>query len=139
MRIIIYLIVIVTFTMTLNTKEQNLVLLTDLGACAKCVFIPDKIIKKLHSDLDTCGVLKVHASVFCKRDIELKIFERDYNWDYTYHRDTLGLKQKYGFDNIILIDEKGKQLSSFNTFEEDFKYEELLKFIKNYLCDSLQN
>ncbi len=115
-------------------SEKILVVHIALGECENCVQGFKQAVECVKNQLPLLK-LEVVAGVACDRDIELKIFRKNYDWKMPVIRDTGTLRKQLGVPEntrITLLNSKGKVLAHIT--DEDFlsggQCERLLQILK---------
>jgi len=86
----------------LQAQECLVTVFFDNSTCVKCHLEPNYYLNQIESN---CGKknFKVLGILKCDRDIELKVFKKDINWQYQLIRDDGKCRKKLGvFDTAIM-------------------------------------
>lgn len=127
MKILLFILVSVCYLIV--GQKYKVAITTDIGSCAKCVFIPSAIIESYPSN----SHLQVVAFLKCRRAKDTLIFKKNYNWDYLTAIDTLNLTNKYPEKNLFVLNESDSILYAINTFDPNFKKQKLFFFLDSLI------
>jgi hypothetical protein len=132
-----YIFIIAIFVLTIsanNSPEYRVILLSNIGACVKCVYGPNDILTDLASKVDTTKI-RIEAKINCRRDKELKIFSRNYSWDFRLSRDTASKYRKYSpnsNNDVIILNSKDSLIFSFYSLDKSVNADLIIKQIHEY-------
>ncbi len=116
----------------LKKDEFLVVTYMQLGACVKYLVEPFEIITNVEK-LDSSKKIKFIALVICDREIELKVFTRETEWEYFTYLDDGSARERLEADPatmISILNYKGDNILNLKTGERKRNIKKTISFLK---------
>lgn len=113
--------------------DESLILFHfNLVECVKCVLEPNAIIENLILNKNI-GKIRIVGAVICDRNIELKAFKKQQNWNYDLIRNdgTLFNKLKTNFESFVSIITPSNKVLNLKHGIAEKNYYKIVDFIIN--------
>jgi len=89
-------------SVNLTNDEYLLIVYLEPSNCAKCYIEPLEIIKRLEKEQPN-SKYKIIALIRCDRDIEMNVFKRQINWQYSMYRDDGKARSRLGAETETML------------------------------------